>query len=254
MLILFVLIAFFAGSALGSFLSVLVDRFPRGETVIRGRSKCEHCHRVLSAQDLIPIFSYLMLSGKCRYCRAKIPFRLFAVEAVCGILTASLFAYSYVFNIPIIQPLYLLIVFFCLFGIFLTDYISGIIPDEFVIAIILATLIFLGISERTLLIPNLLSALGAFCLFMAILLATRGRGMGAGDVKLSFALGLFLGFPNIIVGLYTAFLTAAGVSLILILAGKKKLRGDTIAFGPFLVAGSVAVYFLGGRILTLFGF
>ena len=252
MLILFVFIAFIAGSALGSFLGVLVDRFPRGEQVLGGHSRCEKCKKALSPTDLVPIFSYIALSGRCRYCHAKIPIRLFYIEIITGLLVSSFFFYAYFTNLPPIVFVLLLLSFLSLLGIFLADSIYGIIPDEFIAAIIVSSLFLLLLSNPGSLVQNFITGIACFTLFLALYLVTRGKGMGFGDVKFAFALGFFLGFPKVVIGLYAAFLTAAIVSIILILIGRKKLRGDTIVFGPFLAAGTVFAYFFGEKIIKLF--
>src|SRR3989338_671989 len=146
-------------------------------------------------------------------------------------------------------------VFGACLGIFFADFSYGIIPVEFVAMIILSSLFLLISYPQNLfqnLIVNIITGFLVFSFFLVIFLLTRGRGMGFGDVKLSFAIGLFLGFPKTIVALYVAFLTGMFISIILVLLGKKKLRGDSIAFGPFLVIGAVIGYFFGIQILNLF--
>ena len=252
MTLIFSLLVFLIGAILGSFLNVLIDRLPRQKTILFGRSKCESCHRILAPQDLIPIVSYLMLSGRCRYCHAKIPQRLLLVEVVSGFLASSLFLYATYAGLSPLLFIFLLIIMLCFEGVFFADTAYGIIPDEFIISIIGSTL-FLLILENIALIPmHFLAGVGSFLLFLILYIITRGRGMGAGDVKLAFAVGLFLGFPLIVVGLYVAFLTGAFVSLILVVMGLKKMRGGTIAFGPFLSIGTTIGFFFGTRILNLF--
>ena len=92
---------------------------------------------------------------------------------------------------------------------------------------------------------NYLKVLAVFALFLSLFLITKGKGLGFGDVVYAFMMGLVLGYPNIIVGLYVAFLTGAIVSLILVWTGKKKMRGDSIPFGPFLAAGTIIGLFYG---------
>lgn len=243
---------FILGSVLGSFLGLIVDRMGRGEQIIRGRSKCDKCNHELAVLDLIPLLSYLILKGKCRYCGTKLAFRLFALELLTGLIFASFFIYATTTGIPPTLLILLLIIFFCLEGIFFTDLKFGVIPDEFNAIIAIATFVMLFVFARSILGVNLVVGLLACLFFLLIFAATRGRGMGFGDVKLSFVMGFFLGFPQIIVGLYAGFLTAAGVSLILIIARKKKLHGGTIAFGPFLVLGTVFAFFFTGSIISLF--
>ncbi|OGH17032.1 MAG: hypothetical protein A3C30_02155 [Candidatus Levybacteria bacterium RIFCSPHIGHO2_02_FULL_40_18] len=249
------LFAFVFGACLGSFLGVLVDRASTGEQVLRGRSKCEHCRKVLETRDLIPIVSYVLLKGRCRHCNSKIPLRVLLIEVTGGMIASGLFLYAYFTGLNIIELILLLAVFFSLVGIFFADFSYGIIPDEFVATIILSSLFLLISYPQNLfqnLIVNIITGFLVFSFFLVIFLLTRGRGMGFGDVKLSFAIGLFLGFPKTIVALYVAFLTGMFISIILVLLGKKKLRGDSIAFGPFLVIGAVIGYFFGIQILNLF--
>lgn len=247
-LILLDWVVFIFGAAFGSFLNVLVDRLPRLESPVHGRSRCENCGKVLAALDLIPIVSFILLSGRCRYCKNKIPSRLFFVEILCGMLLSSLFLYIYLNGFPLISFFPLAAIFFSLTGVFLADSIYGIIPDEFVVCIIIASVI-LQVALHESLIPYVLSATGTFAFFFLPYLITKGKAMGFGDIKLAFSLGIFLGFPNIIVGTYISFLTGALISLILIMLRKKKLRGDTIPFGPFMVIGAIVAYFIGNRII-----
>ncbi len=95
---------------------------------------------------------------------------------------------------------------------------------------------------------NVLAGVGAGAFFLIIWLVTKRRGMGLGDVKLVFLMGLILGFPRIVVALYLAFLTGAGLGVILILLRRKNLKSK-IAFGPFLIIGTVIAYFWGNQII-----
>jgi leader peptidase (prepilin peptidase)/N-methyltransferase len=98
---------------------------------------------------------------------------------------------------------------------------------------------------------HLLSALAAFLTFLFLFVITKGRGLGFGDVVLVLLIGLFLGFPNTAFALYLAFLSGALISVFLILIGIKKLKHDTIPFGPFLVIGTLISLYLGGNLLRL---
>lgn len=246
-----VLIIFLLGVSFGSFLNVLIDRLPKEKSVFSGRSKCESCHRILKPQDLVPIISYIILRGRCRYCHAKIPIRMLLVELSSGFLALGIFFYVINTNISPSFAFFLFVITLCLLGIFFSDLEYGIIPDEFVATIVGASA-FLVILEKPNFLPeHFLVGILSFLLFFALYTFTRGRGMGFGDVKLASAIGFFLGFPNIIIGMYVAFLTAMIVSIILILMGRKKFKGGTIAFGPFLSIGALVGYFFGTRILML---
>lgn len=250
-LFIFILVFVF-GSAIGSFLNVLVDRLPRNESFLNSRSYCEKCKKKLGPFDLFPIFSFLFLRGRCRYCSAKIPRRLFLLEILTGtvfLYIFSLFAQNQ-FTLPAF--VFYLILASSLIVIFFADSLHGIIPDEINVLLFVSAFIYKYFYEGNLLL-SMFSGLALFVFFLGLLLITKGKGMGMGDVKLSFVVGFVLGFPQSIVACYLAFLTGGAISTILILWGKKKLRGDTIPFGPFLVAGGVLSYLLTTPLLSFLG-
>ncbi len=251
---------FFFGLFFGSFLGVLVERLPRGEQVFKGRSHCDFCGHTLAIIDLLPFISWASLGGKCRYCKKKLSFFYPFVELTTGtifavvgysILSHAIGSSSNFFS-PWLILAYLLGLSSAFIVIFFADLRYHIIPDAVLFPTIL--LVFLakvmewhmtGVS----LVNPLLAGLAASAIFLLIFLFSRGRGMGFGDVKLVFLLGLLLGIPLIIVALYAAFLTGALAGVILIL-GKKKRLGQTIAFGPFLILGTVIALVFGERLLS----
>lgn len=245
------------GLCVGSFLNVLIDRLPRGEQVFSGRSYCESCGKKLAWRDLIPIFSWVFLGGRCRFCRSPISVQYPLVELATGVLFVFVAVHLRGVSPLLAGPLHLggvwglLFYFFIissLIVIFFTDLKYQIIPDEIVYPAILIALL--------LLIPNyllyhLLSAVGAATFFLLLHLATRGRGMGLGDVKLAALMGLTLGFPKIIVALYLAFLTGALIGVILVLWGKKHF-GEHLPFGPFLAGATVISLFWGENLWQIY--
>lgn len=255
---------FIVGTAVGSFLNVLIDRIPKGKSVSRGRSKCDKCYKTLSAIDLIPVVSYLLLRGKCRHCNSSISAYYPVVELATGFLF-SFTAWWLIGKDSFLELVFSLFILSALTVIFFADLKYRIVPDKILYPAIVFSLLYLmltGIggapafdsSTKSSIINNLSSGTLSFLFFFLLHSITRGRGMGFGDVKLSFLIGLFLGFPKIVFALYTAFLTGAMVSAILVVAGKKKIIGDTIPFAPFLVTGTVISYFYGDKILRLIGF
>lgn len=242
-----VILFFIFGIIFGSFFNVVINRLPRGESIIKGRSHCEYCKHTLSWYDLIPLFSFLWLKGKCRYCHRFIGIEYPVIELTTGIAFVVVGAAFY------LQPVLLvcmLAIVSLLLIIFYTDLFSGIIPDSLVI--LLSVLAILRIVLLSLpLIPFLLTSVGAGLFFLGIFLLTKGRGIGFGDVKYACAMGLLVGFPYIITGLYIAFLTGAAVALILVIARKKAFK-SSIAFGPFLVVGTLANIFWGTQLWTIF--
>ncbi len=258
-----VFFVFLIGTAIGSFLNVLIDRLPHDESVIKGRSYCDSCKKQLAWYDLIPILSFVLLRGRCRYCHSPIGWYYPLVEFTTGLLFLFTFLHLPIqnFQFSIFSPrgeagnfqfiatlFYYFFIVSSLIVIFFTDIKYGIIPDKIVYPGIFLSLMYL-ILHTSYFIPHVLSALGAFLLFFLLHAVTRGRGMGFGDVKLAGFLGLFLGFPKVVVALYVAFLTGAVVALILVLLRKKKFKGSTVPFGPFLVIGTLISLFYGEMLM-----
>ncbi|MBU1149256.1 prepilin peptidase [Patescibacteria group bacterium] len=262
------IIVFILGICVGSFLNVLVDRLPKNEPVVKGRSHCDKCKKTLQWRDLIPLLSFIFLKGKCRYCHARLSIYYPLVELATGFLfsitTLFVFGHSqflisnskFLINpqSPItnyqllITLIYYLFIISSLIVVFFADIKYGIIPDKVIFPAILVSFLYLILNTSYLILPYLFSALGAFLFFLFLFLITKGRGMGFGDVKLAFLMGLVLGFPGIIVSLYIAFLTGAAIGIILILWRRKKVFGTTIPFGPFLVLGTFTTLFWGEKI------
>jgi len=272
------LLIFVIGIFVGSFLNVVVDRLPRKETIAKGKSHCEFCKKELAWYDLIPLLSFLLLKGKCRYCHKKLSLYYPIIELSTGVLFVLAYVYINsqfsilnfqlinqflipnlsIFNLQsLISLVYYLFIVSSFIVVFFSDLKYGIIPDKIVFPAIVVTFFYLLIINPQSLIINLFSALGAWAFFLILFLITRGKGMGFGDVKLAFLLGLILGFPKIILALYLAFLTGAFLGIILILCKKKKSIKETIPFGPFLIIGSLIALFWGEFIypyvLTFFG-
>ena len=231
------------GLVIGSFLNVVIYRLPRGLGFVRGRSFCPKCKHKINWFDNVPVISFLILKGRCRFCGGKISWRYPLIELLAG----ALFYLSYLSHLSFLS--YLLI---CgLVVIFFVDLEHQIIPDEIVIPL---SVLFLGyrlLTNIQYLISNfLITGIVSFLFLYLIHLLTKGKGMGLGDVKLAFLMGLVLGFPKIVVAFYLAFLTGAFVGVILILLGKAKLK-QKIAFGPFLVFGTIFSLLWGEKIVTL---
>jgi len=248
----FLFLAFFIiGSAVGSFLNVVIDRVAKGESVVFGRSYCDHCHATLSSVDLIPIVSFVGLGGRCRYCKKKISRQYPLVEALTGILFVLTFYYSLVWqSFSLVNLVYYLFILCTLIVVFVIDLKFSLIPTTFVFAASLLALLrnYFYLNSYDFVI-GVVSAFGIAASFLAVVFVTRGRGMGTGDIPLVFLLALFLGWPNNLAAVFLAFVAGAVVSLALLFAGKKKF-GQTIPFGPFLIAGAVAVFFWGERLIS----
>jgi len=245
------LFIFIFGLIIGSFLNCVIFRIEKNEKFLFSRSYCPNCKHQLNWRDLIPIFSFLFLKGKCRYCKKKISIQYPLVEIFTGILFV-LFVLFFEIRFPIIdiREIGFLIIIPFLVVIFVYDLKHFIIPDKVIYPAIVIALIYnlqrcdlLGRSHL------LFSALGAAAFFGAIVLISRGKWMGIGDIKLAFLMGLVLGFPNILAALFLAFFLGAIIGIGLIIFNRKTLKSE-VPFGPFLVTGTLAALFWGEAIIN----
>src|ERR1700722_3207061 len=250
MIIFFYLFIFIFASAIGSFLGVVVDRLGSKESIWKGRSHCDHCRHTLGVFDLFPIFSFLLLGGKCRYCHKKLSWFYPSIEVCTALvyIAASSVVVTHpaesVFQLQhLIQLFYYFILSGALIFIFFADLRYGIIPFNAVAVALCMTIVWYFLSPilglQINIIASIASALGVGGFFLLLFILTKGRGMGFGDVVYAFLMGFTLGFPGVFLGLYIAFITGAIVSLLLVAMKKKRFKGGTIPFGPFLVSGTL---------------
>lgn len=233
------------GMIIGSFLNVVIHRVPKGESIVAPRSHCPECNYVLGPLDLVPVFSFLLLKGRCRKCSAQISFRYPLVE----LLTGGVFFLILSQGSGSIEDRLLQMIFVAaLISLALIDSDTMLLPD-----VIVYPLIVLGIIRGFLpgapeIGESLLSAAGAVGGFGLIALVYP-QGMGWGDVKLAAALGTFLGFPHILMGVFfaSAFGSIAGVTGILL---KKEGMKKQIPFGPYLAAGAFIAMIWGDAIFS----
>ncbi|OGH09982.1 MAG: hypothetical protein A2152_03450 [Candidatus Levybacteria bacterium RBG_16_35_6] len=243
MVIFFIILGLFVGS----FLNLVIDRLPKSRTITEGRSKCDFCDKELKWFELIPLLSFIIQKRRCRYCHKKLSFYYPLIELTTGILFGL--SYLLVFTFPLALIFSLIIVSFLII-IFFTDLKYGIIPDQIILVGSIVTLFYLILNNGNLVINNLLSGLIAFLFFLILIIITKGKGMGMGDAKFVFMIGVLLGPHKTIISIYLAFLTGATISIILILLGIKKIKKDTIPFGPFLAGCTLLTYFFGNNILA----
>lgn len=234
---------FIYGICIGSFLNVCICRIPEDISLVRGRSMCPSCGHTLHAADLVPILSWIVLRGKCRYCGAPISRRYPFVEFLTGVMYVVVFAACG----PTVRS-----VIYCLFGSCLIA-ASGIdldhlyVPDRFHVCIIILAVVsfFTGNSERlfSLLAGSL--AVGGFMLLVS--LATRG-GIGGGDIRLMAASGLLLGLPRNAFAFILAYITAGIVCLIPMLQGRMH-RKTEVPMVPFFAFALMVSALWGDRLL-----
>lgn len=226
---------------------MLINRLPKSEPVFVSRSKCDFCGHLLSGADLVPLLSFAYLRGRCRYCRKKLSFKYPAFELFTGLSFVALYLLSFYGRVsyPAIQNsslalfVFLAVIFSFLIVIFFIDLMTYFIPLNMIVLGAVATAIYLLFVSFEVFFAHFLTGVFGFLFFAVIYLVSLKKGIGLGDVFYGFLMGFILGFPGIIVGLYSAFLTGAIVSIILVLTGRKKLKGGVVPFGPFLVFGTV---------------
>ena len=245
------------GTAIGSFLNVLIDRLPAEESIM-GRSHCDYCLRPLTALDLIPVISYLALKRRCRTCKKKLSWQYPAIEIFTGIIFVLTWIYAPVIADPslfIIERLVYLTAVSALIVLFFADVKYQILPDSIQVTLVICSFILNALKFNLngdmflLNVPNLaLAGLVVSAPVFFLFVFTIGRGMGFGDVKLAFTIGLLHGIWGGLLSLYVAFLGGGILGLLLIGFKLKKIKSK-IAFGPFLIIGIIIVLFFGGPII-----
>jgi len=235
----FSVIVFIFGLIVGSFLNCLIYRLETEESLWKGRSFCPFCKHKLGLFDLIPVLSFFLLERKCRYCQKPISWQYPLVELATGFL----FVLCFLFHVPY----FAFVIVSLLVVVFVYDLKHYIIPDKIVYFAIAVAFIF---NFQNLVSDYLiLSAIAAAAFFLSIVLLSRGKWMGMGDVKLAFLMGLLLGWPGIFVALFLAFFIGAILGVILIISGKKQLSSE-VPFGPFLVTGTFIALFWGPDLIN----
>ncbi|KPJ85502.1 hypothetical protein AMJ57_02875 [Parcubacteria bacterium SG8_24] len=243
---------FLFGAAIGSFLNAAIWRLRTGETLVKGRSYCPSCKHVLRAKDLVPVFSFVFLGGKCRYCRSSISPIYPLVETATGALFLAaawrLFpSGSDLFQVTSIASLllqwYLLSV---LVIVFVFDLRYMIIPRQLTLTAMTAALVgnlALGVSFWSLLVGTIIGG----SLFLLQYLLSRGRWIGEGDIYLGLLMGAILGFPLVIPALFMAYVSGAAVGTVLLLLKAKGWKSE-LAFGTFLTLATAVTMLWGQEI------
>lgn len=243
---------------LGSFLGVVVDRFYSGEQFLKGRSHCDSCNHVLGAFDLIPVLSFIMNGGKCRYCKKVLSPTLLVFEIITG-LTFSFFSYyAVLFNLPLIAVSFGVLLLVNLLIIFFSDLKYSVIYDPnlwilLVLYLLLGSLYVLGFDLGTFfsfynnILAHITSGVWLFCFFALLYYGSKKKAMGDGDMYLAGFLGLYLSISQSIVMWFIAFLTGALVGVILLVLKRKKIK-QAIPFGPFIIIGFVFAFLYGDLI------
>ncbi len=280
------LLLFVLGLVLGSFLNVLILRYDPEKKftfhTVRGRSHCVSCHTQLRWYELIPVLSFVVQKAKCRSCSAKLSWQYPLIELGLGLIAVGLYAlFFHIF--PFVSPIWLfsfvipfwLLVSMILLFAFVVDMRHFIIPNGTNLLlgcmgiIWTAFLMYAGFESdlakgsfllhfapliepwNSILLNHLTGMLGAGVFFLLIVLMTRGRGMGVGDIKLIAALGLLFGWPDILLVVICSFILGTILVFPLLLARRKK-GSDQIPFGPFIILASFLILFWGAGLLGVY--
>lgn len=259
-ILLFPFIFFVFGLIIGSFLNVVIYRINTKKS-LGGRSSCMSCQYKLHWYELIPIFSFLFLKGRCKNCQTKISVQYLLVEFVTGLIFSFLFLkFQNIFLTSLLTfgfvYLYYAIMFSLLIIIAVYDLRHKIIPD--ILSFVFILLAFVGIFFfRTFSIWELLSGVFIALPFYLLWLISRGTWMGLGDAKLALGLGYFLGFPLIFSAVVLSFWIGAIVGLFIIILSKIfKGYGNygmksEIPFAPYLVLGTLLAFFFNFSLFPL---
>ena len=248
------LFIFVFGTGVGSFLNVCIYRLPRQESIVRPRSHCPKCNKMVAWYDNIPLLSYLLLLGKCRHCKTKISFQYFIVEFLTGamfVLLVNKFGFTLDALIYIIFTSGLIVATF-------VDFNFRIIPDEINIGGIVLALI-LGFvypqlhnvdSNLTGLLRSFLGMIvGGGIIYLTGLIGDfifKKETMGGGDVKLLAMIGAFLGWQIAVLTFFIAPVIGAVVGIII----KLKTKSSLIAYGPYLSLASLIALFWNQEIIN----
>jgi leader peptidase (prepilin peptidase)/N-methyltransferase len=245
--ILFIIFFGILGTAIGSFLNVCIDRLPAGKSLAYPPSSCDACQHRISWFDNIPVFSYLFLRGRCRYCGAKIPQRVFWVELGTGLLVAFLYWYfGWKPMLPVSIVYSSVLIVLGMIDLKHQLILNKIVYPVAIVAIIVNFFLPEIFSLHNFLFGLLGGATGFLILFLPALIYRKG--MGWGDVKMAGLIGLMTGFPNAIVAVFGGIILG-GLAAIILLLFKKKSRKEGIPFGPFLALATIVTLLWGGDII-----
>lgn len=244
------LIFLILGLIIGSFLNVVILRFDDLRTVINTRSHCPKCKKNLNWFDLVPVLSFIFLWGKCRHCKANISLQYPLVELGTALLFGTIF-WKFGFSLT---SLFIILTSCLLIVIFVYDIIKYEISDWLVLAAAALWVIYLGIDyffihHSLFIILN--SCYGALALggfFGLLVLVSKEKWMGTGDIGLGAVIGLIVGWPLVLVAAFLAFSIGSIVGIGFMIGKVKKFK-DKLPFAPFLILGLWLALFWGQGIL-----
>jgi leader peptidase (prepilin peptidase) / N-methyltransferase len=234
------------GALIGSFLNVVAHRLPRRESLVSPGSHCPRCSAPVRPWDNVPIFSWVLLRGRCRSCHTRISARYPLVELITAAAFVAVAAVNG-FDEDLLLELPLVAALITLAAI---DYDHRLLPNRIVYPLAAWGVIATLLVDRGDLVENLIAGAAAFTFLLLAVLAYP-RGMGMGDVKLAGAMGLYLGL-SIIPALLTAFLSGAVIGLVIIAREGPAGRKKAVPFGVFLALGGIVALLAGPELIDLY--
>ncbi|MBI4092878.1 MAG: prepilin peptidase [Candidatus Kerfeldbacteria bacterium] len=237
-------VVFVLGTAIGSFLNVVIYRLHAGGSPLRGRSRCPHCKHQLAADDLIPVLSFVMLRRRCRYCHKPISWQYPLVELSMGLVALTMmlrYGLSVESWVGTVLGAFLLV-------IFVYDLRHQLILDRVSIPAMVAALLGSLLLKRPLTDIAIGGVAGAAFFFLQYVFS-NGRWIGGGDIRLGAVLGLALGWKLLAVSLVLAYFGGSTVALFLILT-KRRSWSSQIPFGTFLSLAGIVTFLWGNEILV----
>ena len=230
-----IVIFFIMGLIFGSFYNVVAYRLSNNISLINPvRSMCPNCKKELGILELIPIFSYVFLKGKCSICKEKISLFYPFIELLTGIN----FALSYYLSGFSIDLLIMLILFSYFSIVIYSDFKYMIIPDEVTIVTVILTLILIIIKGLYLnILVGVISFLSTYLFAKVISVILKKDAMGGGDIKLMFFVGLLLNYNALLAFFISSFLAFPAAFYVTV-----KNKNSKIAFGPFILLATIIIY------------
>ncbi len=242
------IIIFLIGLIIGSFSNVCIYRLPRNESLIRPGSHCPQCNKSIQFYDNIPLISYLILKGKCRYCQDKIPMQYPIVELSTGLFYLALYLF---YGIRFMTIVYMILCSVLIIISFI-DIKERIIPDVLSLPFIVIGFILSFFLRNLSPIDSLLGILaGGGSLLLIAVAGTylfRKEAMGGGDVKLAAMIGAFLGWQLTLLSLFLGFFLGSVIGIAVLI--KNKGQSDIVPFGPFIAMGAIIAIFWGQNIIN----
>lgn len=234
---LFLIYAFFSGAALGSFLDVVINRTHEEKPWWTGRSVCDDCGKTLTWRELIPVFSYIIQSGKCSQCKTKLSLEYVIIEVFAGLVFAGTF---YLFGFTL-KGAILGILALLLLANFISDLKYMELPDVFSIPSIILALVYQYIWGGETFSSIVIGMFVGGLFFLLQYIATKGKGLGSGDIRLGLLMGALLGWPLVVLALMISYVGGSVIAITLLLTGKMTMK-SALPLGVFLIPGLILTF------------